>query len=195
MIFFPFLLSSSTRISQSALYEHLKLHGNVRPFACRFCPKRFHRKSHARGHEMHVHTKERRWKCTRCEMAFPLRYELTRHWKSKHDKDPKNLLPQSLNLGFESAQQWRQLQHPSMQQDIECQNLSAGSDISLPPPPPQQQLLSPQPPPLPNSVSSIQIVPLTGVEHSYVRVAPLLTAHQPDLEEDLTTTSDVVTHD
>ena len=70
---------------RSALYEHNKIHLDLRRFACKSCPKKFLRAAHLRGHVMHVHTKERAWKCTLCDLAFPLRYELTRHMR-KHEK-------------------------------------------------------------------------------------------------------------
>ena len=151
------LKCEQTFSEKSALYEHDKIHLDHRAFACRFCPKRFFRPSHARGHEMHVHTKERRFKCTQCEMAFPLRYELTRHLKRHAEA---SFLCRLCQLSFTSQKQLNQ--HAAKTHRLIAEN-------SLRPTPVLPLADRAIDVAAPNS-NQIQIFPVPGVEHSYVKI-------------------------
>ena len=69
------------------LQLHRKNHMGIKTKVCSFCGKTFMRSCHLQSHIAHVHKKERPYRCTECDAAFALNYELNRHMQ-KHSETP-----------------------------------------------------------------------------------------------------------
>lgn len=60
------------------LRSHMRIHQNIRPFACTYCPKRFRSRLQLTQH-LHVHTGIKPFTCTLCNKAFAKKDSLVAH--------------------------------------------------------------------------------------------------------------------
>uniref|UniRef100_A0A8C2ZGN6 C2H2-type domain-containing protein n=1 Tax=Cyclopterus lumpus TaxID=8103 RepID=A0A8C2ZGN6_CYCLU len=61
-----------------AIQEHIRIHGQMRPFGCDVCGKRFLNRGHLNSH-IRTHTGEKPFSCDVCGKRFPERMSLKRH--------------------------------------------------------------------------------------------------------------------
>lgn len=72
--------------SQIGLYSDFTFLFLFCSYACDICGKQFVRKCHYDSH-MLCHSEERRFKCTKCDMAYKLNKHLRDHMKKSHQNE------------------------------------------------------------------------------------------------------------
>lgn len=76
---------------KKSFQQHLRIHGEFRPFVCTFCSKGFCKHSHLKEH-IRIHTGDRPFKCKLCDYCGIQSGHLKQHYVTKHEKEYNKVL-------------------------------------------------------------------------------------------------------